>query len=369
MDLTFPLFVGDLDLSSNSLEKYLVLSKHDNFLFKMFAPTKSIPNEYFFYPIFYPTIEDINTNISIEVQACVHSGLCKILIISQLEGFKWSYYENLADSIRSCYGFKDDAFVILSNNTIPSARYKSISFNYWEYFSVSENVLKDKKIGKDSIFINNSRPYKFVCLNNRPHAHRLAVFTKLFPHKDIGILTLRETTDLNEFEKSYPNCYKSWSDLNLENQVPKLLPTELKLDWLELTWNNNTSMFYDSYLHVVTETWVDNIFFSEKTFKPIRYFQPFVLVNGVGSLKKLKELGYKTFSDYIDESYDDIEDNELRVSRAIESAIKFILRDDLNNVLKEMWPILEHNYNHLIERSKKIRPMLYQDISNCLHKK
>ena len=62
----------------------------------------------------------------------------------------------------------------------------------------------------------------------------------------------------------------------------------------------------NSLIEVVSETFSDGtILFGEKTFWPIMEGLPFIQLNSHGSLAHLKKLGYKTFSPYIDESYDD----------------------------------------------------------------
>lgn len=68
-------------------------------------------------------------------------------------------------------------------------------------------------------------------------------------------------------------------------------------------------------------------------------------------LRYLREMGFETFGDIWDESYDDIEDHGLRVQ-----ALLRILDDILNRPLAELqellWslkPRLERNRSHLLE--------------------
>ena len=138
-----------------------------------------------------------------------------------------------------------------------------------------------------------------------------------------------------------------------ENPFDKDLPKAVIID-------KYTDKFYHSYLHIVCETFVSHIFFSEKTYKPIKYFQPFVLINGQYSLQYLRNTGYRTFSGYIDESYDLESDNERRIELAIQASLDFMNREDLHEVMKEMYPIFEHNHNVFIERCRN-------DISNVLY--
>jgi hypothetical protein len=52
---------------------------------------------------------------------------------------------------------------------------------------------------------------------------------------------------------------------------------------------------------------------SEKIFKPIGMKHPFIVVSNPKTLELLRTLGYKTFSPWIDESYDLIEDDAERL--------------------------------------------------------
>jgi uncharacterized protein YejL (UPF0352 family) len=74
---------------------------------------------------------------------------------------------------------------------------------------------------------------------------------------------------------------------------------------------------------------------------------PFVLVGPAHNLKYLKSYGFKTFDRWFDESYDDIEDPSERMAaiiKTMEQICSYSL-EELQNILLEMVPILEHNYN------------------------
>ena len=82
-------------------------------------------------------------------------------------------------------------------------------------------------------------------------------------------------------------------------------------------------------------------------FKPIVSKMPFILVGPAHNLKYLREYGFKTFDDWIDESYDDVEDPILRMKAVVESLNKLCSHSEqeLYDMLQEMTPVLEHNYN------------------------
>jgi hypothetical protein len=88
--------------------------------------------------------------------------------------------------------------------------------------------------------------------------------------------------------------------------------------------------------------------FTEKTWKPIMNLHPFILVANKGSLKHLKEYGFKTFEPFIDESYDDIDDVGQRIL-AIEKEINKLCSKPIEEIHEWYWSIediLKHNYYH-----------------------
>jgi len=76
----------------------------------------------------------------------------------------------------------------------------------------------------------------------------------------------------------------------------------------------NTDLYTKSRCHVVLETLLDvdqsgGAFLTEKTFKAIKYGQPFVIAGGPGSLQALRDMGYRTFDHVINPVYDTIQNN------------------------------------------------------------
>jgi len=114
----------------------------------------------------------------------------------------------------------------------------------------------------------------------------------------------------------------------------------------------NKTNYLNTYFSVITETifYEYGNYISEKSFKGFAHLHPFVIVGKPGILKYLKSKGFKTFSDFWDESYDEIEDNSDRmesVYKTIKSLIEKTTEewDELNT---KLLPILEHNRNTLI---------------------
>jgi len=96
----------------------------------------------------------------------------------------------------------------------------------------------------------------------------------------------------------------------------------------------------------VTQPW-PNI--SEKTLNAIKSIRPFVEVAAPGTLKMLKQMGFKTFEQYWPEDYDDIllnDDRLVRVTEVIDYISEFSI-EEMRSMYKKMLPDLMHNYHQL----------------------
>jgi hypothetical protein len=136
----------------------------------------------------------------------------------------------------------------------------------------------------------------------------------------------------------------------------KKIPNGLRIDNVDSTYIKNDSMtlgpihkLMESFVYVVTETcfWDSKKHLTEKIFKPIVAKQPFILLGCAHNLKYFKEYGFKTFDQWWDESYDDINDPVERL-KAVVNIIEKLCQLDLNtleSMLKEMKDVLDYNFN------------------------
>lgn len=116
--------------------------------------------------------------------------------------------------------------------------------------------------------------------------------------------------------------------------------------------------FYkNTYFSVTSETsfytskdFVNSVFLSEKTYKEVTQRQPFVLVGTPHTLKSFRDIGYKSFSPFIDESYDD-ELNDSRRMMKIANEIERLCSlqgSELTDFIEGCKEICEHNYQNLL---------------------
>lgn len=107
----------------------------------------------------------------------------------------------------------------------------------------------------------------------------------------------------------------------------------------------------NSLLYVITETVADYPYpyLTEKTWKAMLYKMPFMIVGGKHSLLKLKEFGFKTFDNFWDESYDNLDFAADRIDAIINNLndLAELNKNQIDNLHKEMLPLVEHNQNHM----------------------
>lgn len=220
----------------------------------------------------------------------------------------------------------------------------------------------------------------FLCFNRMVRIHRTALlallysrdlvknsFYSYFPDASYGDIfkTAHIFYQLNEhLTPDISNTIQTYYNKNIDNY-----PLKLNIEWqdnVNFIKHDDINLFNESYFSLVTETlffgikadhgdsgadW-DSIFFSEKIYKPISMKHPFILVSRPHSLKYLRKLKYKTFSPFIDESYDDIENDQERLL-AIVNEVERLSKNtqaqwiEWQNNIKS---IVEHNHSVLFNR-------------------
>jgi hypothetical protein len=207
------------------------------------------------------------------------------------------------------------------------------------------------------------RPKKFLCFNRSMRTHRYYLAHMAIKHdllKNSIYSFVNAPDDKEHIRHSIASLSTDPISDSEFNAVINLLPYEIDTDQLSpdqkrgfVTDNNKKEWYADTYFHITSETSffgpIENgAFFSEKTFRPIINLQPFIFVGDYGSLRHLQSLGFKTFSPYIDESYD-LETNYLKRMQMIEAEIiklNALSQQELHNLYYEMTDILIHNRNH-----------------------
>jgi hypothetical protein len=223
----------------------------------------------------------------------------------------------------------------------------------------------------------------FLMKIKAPKEHRLKTLILL---TDDSLINLGDWSFSGEQNFSKTEGYKNAiRNLNLKNraQVEELLDRgqhNLKSEenclfndinaWTDEDYAPHLSSYFDicfeSFFYIESEA----ISLTEKIFKPIINFQPFIYVATKGSLQVLRDLGFKTFEPFIDESYDQELDNDKRLFMAYEQIKRLCLmsKQEIHEWYWGMQDILIHNHQHLlnIHKNKMITQTALEELYESL---
>jgi hypothetical protein len=116
------------------------------------------------------------------------------------------------------------------------------------------------------------------------------------------------------------------------------------------------NLYQDTYFSLVTETvfGYPYSFRTEKIWKPVAVGHPWIAVANAGFYKDFRNLGFQTFNHVIDESFDNIEDNNKRLDRIVQ-VVEDLCQQDLAAFIKECYNVCKYNQQHLAGMRQKVR--------------
>lgn len=283
------------------------------------------------------------------------------------EGDNPYHIKQRLDDLCVQHNLSTDCYRFVSGNTAADAIENFVWFPDHEllYWHRNRNIVPPA--------INlDSRPYDFTLLSRTHKWWRATVVTDLHRQQ---ILERSQwsynTVDIGDQEQDNPIEIDSFD--RLRNDVHDFLSqAPYTCDSLSAEEHNDhhqieTQHYTNSYFNIVLETHFDadgsgGAFLTEKTFKPIKYAQPFVIVGAPGSLEALRQLGYRTFDHAIDNTYDTIQDNTKRWI-AVKSTIEQIKQNPAeyfakchDDIVHNQQLFLSSKYtrlNRLLERLQK----------------
>jgi len=144
----------------------------------------------------------------------------------------------------------------------------------------------------------------------------------------------------------------------LHETSPHILQSERGITYGQINaWTDaHYQPHINSYFEICFETFVhgDHKSLTEKIFKPIVNFQPFFFVAYPGALQLLRNLGFKTFEGFIDESYDEMENINDRIQAIFKETQRLckMSKEEIHEWYWGMEEILIHNHRTLIQYHK-----------------
>jgi hypothetical protein len=104
-----------------------------------------------------------------------------------------------------------------------------------------------------------------------------------------------------------------------------------------VVWTGGKEYYLSSWIDLVSETHCElygDVFLTEKSFKPMAYGLPFVLNASQHSLNLIQQLGYLTFPELFDESYDTMPSNMHKLAMIGDQIVSFCQDPNKLHLLK-----------------------------------
>ena len=294
------------------------------------------------------------------------------LLIIDYSGEGTQFTENI--------NFMVDVLTKLSNKKIIclSANYLSNSNNIKYYNNSWEKALNCYQ----PIKYNKNRKKNFILLSGHvltnSRKNKLIILLYLFKEKilDKGIFSLtniknynltlqdhhisNKFSDLKDVEKKYLNSLK-----NISPKIIDINPNDKNINNQNTISKKMKDIIKDTNFHIILETeYVDSSYnlcrYTEKTTKILALGSPFIVFGCYKVLDLLKKDGFKTFSPFINEEYDLIDNLELRTKFIIKEINRLceLSQFEWQKIHKKMIDIQKHNIINL----KRLINRCYEEV-------
>jgi hypothetical protein len=284
---------------------------------------------------------------------CMLSESWKLFNFEPNRIFRNSAYFNIIDQLEKNNIKEEDVVWLTCDKYMRQDPRIKAEFIHFDFFLEQQKVLKNKFLPLTKI------KHRYLSMaQGVPRHHRYAMTYQLYKnnllehgavscsaYENFHYNTRPGTTDeymskLENFEQTVFDSFKQSLPHTIDNQIN-----------IHQVGNDESHLFENVFVNLVNETHQpdDRVFITEKTYRAINYCRPFIINGDKGSLTYLKEMGFKTFDQFWDESYDDEESDHVRITKITEVVRDICHRsnEELLTQYNDMLPILRHNYSIL----------------------
>jgi len=201
-----------------------------------------------------------------------------------------------------------------------------ILFTFLAYSGIENHILnKTHTANFTDLYINQTK---------RGRPHRIELLDKLYKNDLLrfGINTYVPPMSIYDIDYEWRNRITNIDDGQGE---------------ISIAYQNHTSLF-----EIITETFVDRIRYTEKTWKPILNKKPFLILGGVGINNKLKSFGFQLYDEIFDYEFDNYGHPSQRIDGIIEN-IQNLKNENYNETFKLVENKVNYNFQILLNLFKK----------------
>lgn len=285
-----------------------------------------------------------------------------VVISTNNEGYSATEYKlyDLLDKICAEFAFDKTKITIETTNKFESHSEYNIVIVPFPWPKVTVNKFLRSGLTKEDYLGKKTFKNTFATFNNRPTWYRLCLANHISKLPVSSIVT----------------CNTSWDELS-QNFIPfQSLAREAQTEFYDIvefiktcprpspvgyigdkdqfatTVGELFGVYNDLLIDVIGITFAtgDTFYIDEKETRPMLCCTPFITYGPTGCLETLRGNGFKTFGDYWDESYDQYCGYE-RIEKmyATIDKISKIPEEQLRKMYNDMLPILNHNFNRIVE--------------------
>lgn len=244
-------------------------------------------------------------------------------------------------------------FLFDTNNVCGIKSSRNMDMMDWEEAMDDEPFDIDKVM--DSIW-HDDKEYDALLLNRMPKQHRL---TTIIEAEKRGLLQ----NMIWSCGKDLAGMITPGEDSEIDQKILNMLPKQAEYEPHENISGNDIPIRHDRKFNlawpqkcrvkIITESQARDLiidhtpphpvrFLTEKTFKAMAWGMPFLFVGNQHGLQRIRDLGFRTFPEWFDESYDELENYNLRINAMFDSYEKFLSEE---HSIEEIRLSLEHNFN------------------------
>jgi len=258
---------------------------------------------------------------------------------------------------------------------------ETLPIDFWYFTTLTDhNVMRAQLHTLPQKYQKANKPFQYLYLNGAHRPHRQALWNALSNRK---LLDHALKSYLGYENNQSKVCKIPMTLLPKSHESPyldqdKILPFKdqlrnyrtFKADAFRGHWVDGhivPEQYIDTYFSLIAETTVESseLFLTEKTWKPILAGHPFIILGSPGLYKELHKRGFKTFGDFIDESFDDEEDLDTRINMIVNEVEK-LCTSDLDLFLSQTKDICVYNHEHYINNKRNLHQKTHYELNQFI---
>lgn len=188
--------------------------------------------------------------------------------------------------------------------------------------------------GKQFQFDHSTKKYDYLYLNKMQREHRKKLFEKI---SEVGILD--------------NSLYTNWPDKKLSSEYE--LPWAQNYPFYGMDQQIYEKPYNDTKYSLISESNSNNtdVFITEKLWKAVIAQHIFVVHANYLYLQKLREMGFKTFSQWIDEKYDLEPDDDKRIEKIVDTCDQ-LRQKNWKDLYLQTQSLRKHNFDLFFNKEK-----------------